>query len=312
MRRAMKIIMLLVFLFIASAACESSDGGKAIISQNDSTTSNDDGSDGDSEDDGDSEIEEEFLDVDKPTYDLFTYGPSDEYSYKFQMPWNYDKIHNAAREYPLVVTLHGHTTLTDHYWAPLIANRDEQMKTYPCFFLAPNNSTLGWGANAVWLRQLIEEMKASYRIDENRIYVVGFSMGGSGLYEFVSYYYDEHTELVAGILRFAGMSQTSLRDEIADKTSIWYNVGMDDSSTIINVAESAYQFIKSYSGNALATESLVNDTVDGHARLTKTLTLNGIEIMKKSEYTGVGHEANTALTDPELLAWLFRQSLDKR
>ncbi len=52
--------------------------------------------------------------------------------------------------------------------------------------------------------------------------------------------------------------------------------------------------------------------VDSKSRTTKTLFINGVEIMKKSEYTGVGHSSSVPFKDPAVLLWLLNQSLQNR
>lgn len=222
-------------------------------------------------------------------------------------PWNYDKSFNSARFYPLVVSLHG--SGGSHY-KPCIAGNDEEMMAYPCFFLAPTCSD--WGSSAVRVRELIVELMSTYRIDPNRLYLMGFSMGGSGSYTFASSLYSEQGNIFAGIVRLAGQSRTSLPEALAGKTSVWYHIGLNDSAERIAVAEQAYQSARSYSGNAAAKESISDDVVAGYSRSTKTLMLGRVQVMKKSEYTGMGHDAGVPFQDPSVLAWLFSQSLLKR
>ncbi len=249
---------------------------------------------------------------DRPSFDLNTYGSNNEYTYKLMKPWDYDKIDNNTRKYPLIISLHGYTSSTTHYYAPTIVGNDTEMQAYPCFFFAPNNSSHGWGSGAVWVRTLVQELKQSYRIDEDRIYLMGYSMGGSGSYKFANSYYDTYGEVLAGIVRLAGQSETAVREAIADQTSIWYHIGLTDTSARVTIAEQAYQFIKNYTGNAGALESIKSDVIDSNPRLTKTLTKNAIEIMKKSEYTNVGHSSSVPFKDPAVLPWLFNQNLKNR
>lgn len=222
-------------------------------------------------------------------------------------PWNYDKSWNADRYYPMVVSLHG--SGGSHY-KPCIVNDTNEMKTYPCFFLAPTCSN--WGSAASWVRDRIQALIQEYRIDTNRLYLMGFSMGGSGSYTFAKAYYDEYGRLFAGIVRLAGQSQTDLYPAIADKTSVWYHIGLDDTEERVIIAEEAYQFIKNYQCNASAFEFVVYDTVSSYPRRTKSLMMNGVFVMKKSEYTGVGHSGSVPFNDPGVLAWLFNQSLTRR
>jgi predicted peptidase len=224
--------------------------------------------------------------------------------YELLKPWDYDKGFNANARYPLVVSLHG--SGGSHY-EPCIVGDEREMMDHPCFFLAPTCSD--WGSSAAWVRDLIETLKRQYRIDPDRLYLMGFSMGGSGSYSFAKAYYDEHGGIFAGIVRLAGQSQTELPAALAEKTSVWYHIGLEDSASRVEVAEQAYQFIKGFSG---ARESSARDELSGYPRLTKTLTKRGVEIMKKSEYAGMGHDGGTAFSDPAVLDWLFAQDLANR
>jgi hypothetical protein len=80
----------------------------------------------------------------------------------------------------------------------------------------------------------------------------------------------------------------------------------------VGIAETAYQFLKAFSGNKAAVEYIVNDQLFTYPRKTKSLVLNGIAIVKKSEYTGMGHDGGTCFGDPDVLDWLFSQSLANR
>jgi predicted peptidase len=251
-------------------------------------------------------IREDFSEADRPSFKVVTL--SDGNTYKLQLPWNYDKSWNASRSYPLIVSLHGSG---GDYYAPCYVGDDEWMQAHPAFFLAPHNAS-GWGSSASWVRDEIERLNTVYRINTNRVYLMGFSMGGSGSYAFAHLDYNEHGRLFAAIVRLAGQSETELRDAIADKTSIWYHIGLSDDAARVTVAEKAYEYIKSYSGNAKATENTVSDTVGSYPRTTKTLTKNGIQIMKLSEYTGMGHDGSTPFEDEGVLTWLFDQSLGYR
>lgn len=245
---------------------------------------------------------ETFDEADRP---VLEHDPVEDF--ELLKPWNYDKSRNANRLYPLVVSLHGGGG--SHY-KPCIVGDDEEMQAYPCFFLAPTCSD--WGTSADWVRDRIEALINEYRIDTNRLYLMGYSMGGSGSYTFARAYYDKYSRLFAGIVRLAGQSQTELYPSIADKTSIWYHIGLNDTETRVLIAEEAYQFIKSYAGNITALEIIEHDNVSAYPRKTKTLIKNNVQIMKKSEYTGVGHSASVPFNDPGVLAWLFSQSLARR
>ena len=220
-------------------------------------------------------------------------------SYTMQTPWGYDKQENAARLYPLVV--HG-------CWGEGNLVPSDVKTQYPSFYMEYQecNSDSDGSALSGLIDTAIQDQ--GMRIDTDRVYLTGFSKGGSGSYKLVRGFLSEG-KLFAGIIRVAGQSETELPDEAVEKTSIWYHIGLDDTPTRVQVAEDAYQYVLNHPLNASAVESTTTDTITGHDRTTKTLTKDGIEIMKKSEYVGVGHTPGPAYQDPALFDWLFAQSV---
>lgn len=109
-----------------------------------------------------------------------------------------------------------------------------------------------------------------------------------------------------------GATLATLIDEAVNKTSLWYHIGLKDLPERIDVARATYMNLKGKTANATAVESITTDNITGYHRITKTLTKNGIEIIKMSEYEGLGHEPGPCYKDPELFDWLFSQSLAHR
>ena len=233
------------------------------------------------------------------------------YNYELQKPWNYDLPENSKRSYPLIVALHGATGRTDVYYTPIIVNNEKQMKEYPCFYMAPNNPP-GWGDEASWVRTQIEELKKQYRIDENRIYLIGFSMGGSGSYLFAEAYYKEYGQLFAAIVRLAGNTGYELSPPLAAKTSIWYHIGWRDDKQRVITARSAFDFIKDLLEYEDSYESLKFGLAGRQPYRTRTITFKNTEIMKLSDYPLMGHDSDTPFKNEAVLEWLFSQSLTSR
>ncbi len=247
---------------------------------------------------------EDFGDRDRPVYRDFDDGTR---NYRLLYPWNYSKAHNTSRHYPLVVSLHG--SGGDHY-APCIVNDDREMQDHPCFFLSP--TCPNWRSDSAWVLDLIEELIVQYRIDRNRLYVMGFSMGGSGTFSIAKAYYAEKRGVFAGIVRLAGQSEETLPDALADRTSVWCHVGLLDDEIRVISAENIFRFFRDYPRNRSAKEHVVQDELGSYPRTTKVLVKDGIGIMKESEYEGMGHDGGTAFSDPAVLDWLFSQSLENR
>lgn len=230
-------------------------------------------------------------------------------------PWNYDTPENSQKNFPLVIFLHGMGGAGDISYLNFLGyDKDDGVddtvalgfqKRYPAFVLVPQ--TNGEWDNA----KLIEEgeyIKKTYRIDTKRIYLIGYSMGGSGSYSFANAWYDYNQHLFAGIIRLVGQSQTVVRDSIAERTAIWLHVGMLDLPLRINVVRSAYNFLRDY--NKGAVETVKDTTISAYPAKIYTLTINKDDRIKLTEYDNAGHGiVNVPFRDNHSIDWLFRHTL---
>ena len=216
----------------------------------------------------------------------------------FVTPWGYERTQNADRKYPIVV---------NGCWGEGSNFSESVRKKYPAFYLDFNNYSTETDGNI--LADLIDKtIKAGYRIDTNRIYLTGFSQGGSGSFKLVRGMHSKG-KLFAAIIRVAGQSESVLDDAAISKTSIWYHIGLDDTSIRIDVAAETYSNIRKHSANAGAVETISTDSITGYSRTTKTLKKSGVEFFKMSEYKALGHVPGPCYKDPQLFDWLFNQSL---
>jgi len=102
--------------------------------------------------------------------------------YRVQVPDDYD----ASTPYPLVVNIHGYggTGLTYDLWCGItMRSADGERKPRPGYLVAVpygrgNTGWHGWGRGDVF--HVIDAMKRDYKIDPDRVYITGFSMGGYG------------------------------------------------------------------------------------------------------------------------------------
>ncbi len=226
-------------------------------------------------------------------------------------PWNYELPSNSSRRYPLVVYIHGAGGASSVPRALTYLGAGDGQKaiefqrTYPTFVLASPD----WTVDKVI--EQTEIVKKQYRIDIDRIYLIGYSMGGSGSYRVANGYYARKGNLFAGIIRLAGQSQTELDRTIARRTSVWMHIGLDDTPTRVRVTREAYAFLKKHLPLAAETSSSV--AINEITGATVSLNLNGMDVVKKTEYDGVGHGVSAfPFKDPRLLRWLFDQSLNQR
>lgn len=230
-------------------------------------------------------------------------------------PWNYDAPENSQRKYPLVIFLHGMGGAGDISYLNFLGyDKDDGIddtvalgfqKRFPSFVLVPQTS--GEWDN----KRLIEEgefIKKTYRIDTNRVYLIGYSMGGSGSYSFANAWYDYNGHLFAGIIRLVGQSQTIVRDSIAKNTAIWLHVGLEDLPERVKVVRDAYGFLRSYHKNGI--ESVRDTIIGSYVAKTFTLTIGNDDRIKLTEYSKAGHGiVNIPFRDNHSISWLFRHSL---
>lgn len=237
---------------------------------------------------------------------------SDYYSCK---PWNYEKNENLNRKYPLVVYLHGAGSAGKINYLKYLGYQSKNFfdnaqarnfqLNHPCFVLVPQTSG-SWDNNK--LIQLIEKFKKEYRIDVTRIYLIGYSMGGYGSYALANAYYKYNNHLFAGIIRLAGQSETKLESPIVQNTSVWLHIGLTDRDIRIQVTREAYNFLKE--NHPTAKETSEKAVVSPFSGTILTLTENGTEVAKKTEYNNVGHGINSLpFEDENVLNWLFKQKI---
>ena len=261
-------------------------------------------------------------------------GFIEEYSKTSSSPFNEEQFENikyqlsqpdtdsnesSDEQYPLVVYLHGAgergadnrkqinglAFLGNGSSAQARAFQDK----YPCFVYVPQCPLhASWeGAILSNVIHTVEHLKATYPIDPKRLYLIGYSMGGSGAYELVAAYHDFNGQLFAGIIRLAGQSSFDNRvHEIISKTAIWIHIGLLDTPLRVEKAREAYTRLKKNHNNPPESKQILN--IDGRLGETFTLTIDKQEKVKLTEYPAIGHGINLLPFDnPALLEWLFDQ-----
>lgn len=158
---------------------------------------------------------------------------------------------------PLVVVYHssGQPVGTDNksqlgILQKLFASSDIQNK-YPAYVLAPQFPTRSSDyatdtkRNLLYstprpclnsVLQLIDSIKSNFNVDPKRIYVVGFSMGGSTVINSLSL----RPELFAAGISISGIPQFDKLKELA-RIPIWLIHGIDDTENPINSDEQFYK-----------------------------------------------------------------------
>lgn len=123
-----------------------------------------------------------------PVLDKYVYANYDglDYSYFYN--------EEAEEPLPLVIFFHGGGQGNDIYTPIRFSNggtvwaNPENQEKYPTHVLAPRNATTVDSMHKV--KGIIDEMVAEGKVDPNRIYVTGFSMGGGSTWTFLRTYPD--------------------------------------------------------------------------------------------------------------------------
>jgi predicted peptidase len=120
---------------------------------------------------------------------------------------------------------------------------------------------------------LIDHILARNRIDRNRVYLVGLSMGGFGTWEFTA----RRPELFAAAIPMAGFSDPTQTEKIKH-IPFWIFHGDADKSNPVEGSRTMYQSLKKA----------------------------GAEV-KYTEYEGASHgdSFRKAFAEPELIPWMF-------
>ncbi|UZS00114.1 PKD domain-containing protein [Chondrinema litorale] len=222
---------------------------------------------------------------------------SDEgyFGYLEYLPSDYND--NENKKYPLLIFLHGQGEIgngTSDIWkvarnGPPKHIQDGHDMTYTVngethkfLVISPQLAASSWQAN--FIDKVVEHAKKTYRVDENRIYLTGLSLGGSGVWNYAV----THPDKLAAIAAVCGpQNAQGLACNIADaKLPAWVFHGDADNTVGIY-----------YSYN------MVNAINSCNPAVPPIFTI----------YEGVGHagawqrayKTNNELHTPNLYEWLL-------
>ena len=126
---------------------------------------------------------------------------------------------------------------------------------------------------------LLDEMELTYRVDRNKIYVTGLSMGGHATWELAL----RQPNRFAAIAPVCGWADTSKANTIS-KIPIWVFHGAKDNVVPVNAAEDMVKDLKNYSSK-----------------------------VKLTIYPEANHDSWTeTYNNEELYEWFLEQSLERK
>lgn len=209
---------------------------------------------------------------------VFLDSTSAPYGYSEYLPVGYDT--SATQTWPLVLFLHGLgeqgngnsnlNKVTIHGPSRNIKNGTH----YPAVVVSPQ-SPVWWNRDVI--NRFVDSMQSFYRIDTNRIYVTGLSMGGGGTWKYGAKYADR----IAAMVPICGAADPATGDGDALKEMpIWAFHNSGDAVVTVNRTYRWRDSIIAAGGNPLITIYNKN----GHNAWTQTYD------------------------DPNMWNWLFAQA----
>ncbi len=218
--------------------------------------------------------------------------------YRILFPQNY----NAKKSYPLLLFLHGAGERGDDNELQLVHGskmflEKEVQEKYPAIVVFPQCASESYWSNVkgeqvddgyqftfskdgeptqamMALQLFLKDIQANYKIDEDRMYVGGLSMGGMGTFELVY----RNPKTFAAAFAICGGGDTATASKMTD-TKWWVFHGQDD-----GVVDHQH-------------------SVD----MVKALQDAGADV-KFNSYPGVNHDSWTnAFAEPDFLSWIFEQ-----
>ncbi len=192
--------------------------------------------------------------------------------YLLSLPTDYNQSRNR---WPLVLFLHGAgesgsdlAKVKTHGPPKLV----EANGPFPFILVSPQSPGRGW--NPDFLNALLDSLIKKYRVDKNRVYLTGLSMGGYGTWALAA----AHPEKFAAIAPICGGGNTNDAAKLA-RLPIWVFHGGKDNTVPLKRSEEMVEAIKAAGGNP-----------------------------KFTVYPEAGHDSWTATYDnPEFWKWLLAQ-----
>jgi len=193
-------------------------------------------------------------------------------AYLLYLPPDYDK---ADKPFPLVLFLHGagetgkDLKQVKKHGPPKLA----ETKDFPCIIVSPQCPAFGWDVDL--LNALLDDVIAKYKVDKDRVYLTGLSMGGFGTWALAA----AHPEKFAAIAPVCGGGNPADAKKLKD-LPIWVFHGAKD--TAVPIARSE--------------------------EMVKALKDAGAERVEFTTYPDAGHDSWTATyNDDKFWEWLLKQ-----
>lgn len=195
------------------------------------------------------------------------------YKYLLSLPEGYE---TSAQRWPLILFLHGAgesgkvlAEVKVHGPPKMI---EEKTREYPCIVVSPQSPRWGW--NSDYLSALLDSICETYRVDPERIYLTGLSMGGYGTWMLAA----DQPDRFAAIVPICGGGNPDDAENLKG-LPIWVFHGAQDKIVKLEKSEKMVDALKAVGSD-----------------------------VKFTVYPEAGHDSWTeTYANPELYTWLFAQ-----
>ena len=166
-------------------------------------------------------------------------GPPVRYTLLIPSPYS------RQEKYPLVVALHHAGRVTPFFGKGMLLHLVQPaLRELSAIVAAPDSLGRGWDnpENEAAVLDIIAHLRKSYRIDERKILVTGYSMGGRGTW----YLAARHPEIFSAAIPLAGSPPADLREMVDNlrKIPLYVIHSRDDEVVPLLPTEDAVRFVK--------------------------------------------------------------------
>lgn len=203
--------------------------------------------------------------------------------YLLSLPDDYD---TTTDKYPLILFLHGSGERgndLDRVKQHGLAQNVARGQNFPFIIIAPQCPlNANWEYYRPTLKKLIDDICQNYRVDTQRLYLTGLSMGGFGTWSLAT----DYPDLFAAIIPICGGPRRELdypeRLKAITHLPVWCFHGDADDIVPLEFSQTIIDNLTEYGGNP-----------------------------KLTIYPGVGHNSWTqTYNNPDIYEWLLSHRLD--
>lgn len=166
-----------------------------------------------------------------------------KYNYLIYLPKDHQE-----KEYPVIIYLHGSSHVGDdlnklkRYGLPHVIDKGQE---FDFIIISPQCPDGKLWSTENWFEPLYAELLTKYRIDTNRIYLTGVSMGGGGVFDVAK----DHPDKFAALVPLCAWASNTDRICNISNIPIWTFHGTEDNVVPISQTESKVEALKACNGN---------------------------------------------------------------